>query len=223
MIHNIEWETYPSNLLNNTSHCPKCTEDKHKQKLSLKTEQYKKKLIQIRKDVEIIDEYSGYHKKIKCKCIKHNIEFYSTPRSLFANYTVCPKCKIEATTASHGERIISKWLSNRNIFYIFQHTFDDCKFNLPLKFDFYLPDFNMCVEYDGEQHFKPIRFDGKSKEAAKEEFYKCMARDLIKNEYCKTKNIQLVRIPFWNKDKIKLILNNKINYNSDPQRLLYFS
>lgn len=61
-------------------------------------------------------------------------------------------CKI----ISHGEEKILKILKNANIKYETQYTFKDCinvKTSRKLRFDFYLPDYNCCIEYDGQQHF----------------------------------------------------------------------
>ena len=55
-----------------------------------------------------------------------------------------------------------------------------------LRFDFYLPTYNLCIEYDGEQHFSPIDFANKGSEWANSSFNQNQKRDEIKNQYCKT-------------------------------------
>src|SRR5699024_5755544 len=60
----------------------------------------------------------------------------------------CPFCK-----SSRGERYINNWLKRANISFIPQKKFEDCKDQLPLPFDFYLPTHNLIIEYDGRQHF----------------------------------------------------------------------
>jgi len=55
--------------------------------------------------------------------------------------------------------------------------------------DFYLPDHNMAIEYDGEQHYKPS-FNNKDMLL----FQDTLDRDKRKNIYCKRKNIELLRI-----------------------------
>ena len=60
-----------------------------------------------------------------------------------------------------------------------------------MPFDFYLPDYNACIEYDGQQHFEPIDFFG-----GEEKFKKTIQRDEIKTNYCLVNNIRLLRIRY---------------------------
>lgn len=55
---------------------------------------------------------------------------------------------------SKGEAKIQKILEENNIYFETQKTFKDCKDQGNLKFDFYLPNYNCCIEYDGIQHFE---------------------------------------------------------------------
>ena len=60
-----------------------------------------------------------------------------------------------------------------------------------LRFDFYLPKYNCCIEYDGEQHFQA------NGGYYTEDFVaKVKERDNVKNQYCKNNNIRLIRIPY---------------------------
>ena len=49
----------------------------------------------------------------------------------------------------------------------------------------------MCLEYDGEQHFKPLKFFG-----GKKKFDYRHRNDLIKNKFCKEAGIKLIRIKY---------------------------
>ena len=92
---------------------------------------------------------------------------------------------------SVGERVIKEILKQHNIDFISQKTFNDCRNILPLPFDFYLPNYNTCIEYDGIQHFKPIEFFG-----GKEGFEQRKYNDEIKTKYCLSHNINLIRLPY---------------------------
>ena len=81
-------------------------------------------------------------------------------------------------------------------------TFDDCFYKKKLLFDFYLFDYNTCIEYDGEFHYKDLGFNDLESQKIK---------DNIKNEYCSKKNIHLLRIPYFNREMIKDIINNFLN------------
>lgn len=97
--------------------------------------------------------------------------------------------------SSSGEIIIKKILENLKINYIEQKTFDDCKNLIKLRFDFYLPDYNICIEYNGIQHYKPIDFFG-----GENRYKSQMINDEIKNKYCILNNIKLIVISY--KDNI---------------------
>ena len=70
---------------------------------------------------------------------------------------------------------------------------------MKLPFDFYLPDYNLCIEYDGKQHYEPVNLFG-----GMDGFIKRQKNDNIKNQYCLLHDIGLVRIPYtYSKEEIK--------------------
>lgn len=115
-------------------------------------------------------------------CPKHG-EFKQTPSSHFSGKG-CIKC-----CESKGEREISNILLSLKIKFESQKKFATCKNITYLPFDFYLPEQNICIEFDGDQHYKPIKwFGGLSglKERQK--------NDKIKETFCKNNSIKLIRI-----------------------------
>lgn len=100
----------------------------------------------------------------------------------------CPKCK-----ASKGEMIIQKYLDDNDIKYLKEVKFNNCLSDKgkSLKFDFYLLDYNCCIEYDGIQHFRPIEYFG-----GYEAFQITRKNDIIKNNFCKSNGIRLLRISY---------------------------
>ena len=141
--------------------------------------------------------YINSESKIKIICKKHGI-FEQIPY-LHLSGTGCPKCK-----ASYGEKMIRNFLDENNVLYEEQKKFEDCKNKLPLPFDFFLPEYNTCIEFQGIQHFKPVKHFGGNKA-----FLEQKERDEIKKEYCKKNNIPLIEITYNNKNlsKIKLLLS----------------
>ena len=117
----------------------------------------------------------------------------------------CPNC-----TISLGESVVEKFLQENNIYYEYQKKFDDCRNILPLPFDFYIPNKNIVIEYQGEQHYKAVDFRGMGKEFAKMEFEKLKKRDAIKKDYCKKNNINLLEIPFFELKSINDILKKNL-------------
>lgn len=99
-------------------------------------------------DYSLVD-YESNKTKIQIICSKHGI-FEQTPNSHLSG-NGCLICK-----ESKGEIIVRKILENNKINFIYQYKFNDCRNILPLPFDFYLPDYNTCIEFDGIQHFKSI-------------------------------------------------------------------
>ena len=137
----------------------------------------------------ILSEPRGSFSKIKILHKKCGNEYFQVV-STHISGCGCPKCN----TFSKGEVFIENYLKDNNIEYYTQKTFDMCKYVNKLKFDFYLPEYDTCIEFDGEQHFKPIRYFG-----GKPAFELQKIKDNIKNEYCSKNNIQLVRFRYDNK------------------------
>jgi very-short-patch-repair endonuclease len=108
----------------------------------------------------------------------------------------CPRCN-----ASKGETKIQNYLDLNNIDYDRQKSFDECKYIKKLQFDFYVQKYNLCIEYDGIQHYKPIEFFGGIKS-----FEQNQIKDKIKTDYCKNNNIKLLRISY--QENIQDILDN---------------
>jgi very-short-patch-repair endonuclease len=100
------------------------------------------------------------------------------------------------------------FLEELEIKYIRQHGFDTCKYVNKLSFDFYLPEQNVCIEFDGIQHFKPVKQFG-----GEEEFNDIKERDKCKNEWCKNNNVKLIRIKYNEFDNIKNILLKELKNN----------
>jgi len=146
--------------------------------------------------------YTGTFNKVDILCKKHNLIFSQTPASHIQN-SGCPLCK-----SSQAENTINLYLSNKNIKFETQKTFSDLKFIRLLKFDFYLIDHNILIEYDGEQHFRPVDYFG-----GEEAFNNLQLKDKIKNEYCKVNNIPLLRIKYSDVNITDLI-DNFIEENS---------
>jgi len=151
-------------------------------------------------------EYVYANNKVIIFCPKEGHgKFLQTPHHhLLGNG--CPKCK-----TSKGERKIINFLINNDISFNSQKTFTNCYSINVLKFDLYLPEYNLCIEYDGEQHFEPVRFAGCSIENATQAFENTKINDQIKNEYCKNNNISLLRIPYWDFKNIEEILEKELN------------
>ena len=106
---------------------------------------------------------------------------------------------------SNGERLLHELLRKHNIPYEYQKTFDGCHDTKALRFDFYIADKNLAIEYQGEQHYHPVkRFGGAESLAAQKR------RDKIKREYCAENGIRLLEIPYTQKERMEDILAKEL-------------
>ena len=84
-------------------------------------------------------------------------------------------------------------LQKNNIDFELENIFSDCCFldsGHIAYFDFFIQN-KYIIEYDGEQHFKPIQHWG-----GKHQYNKNHQHDLLKNKYCFDNNIPIIRIPY---------------------------
>ena len=149
--------------------------------------------------------------RIFCKCCCGDI-FETSLYALLNDRYRCPKC---SKSMSSIELKVYKWLNNKHFYYIRQKTFAGCNgHDKPLKFDFYLPKYNTCIEVDGTQHDIPDFYYGKykNKDKAQYMFQRQKEYDDIKDKYCEENNITLIRIK--NKDIYKSENYKKILYNN---------
>jgi hypothetical protein len=130
-----------------------------------------------------LTKYKQARSNVIIICKEHG-KFLQTPDNHLSKKQGCPKCK-----SSKGEKEVEHWFLNHNTKFIEQKRFEGCRGKVkPLPFDFYLPEHNTCIEYQGKQHYdKDSRFY--SKELIK--------NDKTKARYCRDNNIRLVVIPYW--------------------------
>ena len=98
---------------------------------------------------------------------------------------------------SKGESRIKNILFSLDISFIQQKTFNNLKYKDNLRFDFFLPEYNTCIEYQGEQHYKAVEYFG-----GEQSFKENQIRDNIKREWCKDNNIKLIEIPYTDFNKL---------------------
>jgi rubrerythrin len=167
--------------------CPKCAKINLGDKLHLTTLNFIERARKIhgdRYDYSLVD-YHNAHTMIKIICKEHGV-FMQKSSNHTNEGAGCPICK-----QSKGEREISKFLNDNNIEYIAEKTFCNCKDKRCLPFDFYLPKYNVLIEYDGIQHFEAANFYG-----GECGFLIRQKSDKIKTEFAKANDIKLIRIAY---------------------------
>lgn len=110
----------------------------------------------------------------------------------------CRKC---SRTVSVGEIEIEKILKKYNVNFVKE-------FSLPnrQRFDFYIENLKIAIEYNGIQHYKVVDFFG-----GEEGFIQNQQRDEQKRQYCKDNDIKLIEIPYWDFNSIEKILTRELN------------
>jgi len=143
--------------------------------------------------------YVNSNKKVIIGCPIHG-DFLQAPADHLKGHG-CPSEK-----DSKGIKKIIQWLKTKKIIFEKEKIFKKCSFIRPLRFDFYLPEYNICIEYDGPQHFIQCKWF----ESTEKNFKNAQKRDKIKNEFCKNNNITLIRIPYTAVKSIEKILKKDI-------------
>lgn len=209
-IDDCEWQPLELNLLKGQG-CPECgrrgTDDAHRIPQDKKMEILYAK----HNDINFLSTPRVAIDKVKCECKRcgHIWEamYYNLSKE---NSTSCPACRF-----SHGEKKIAKYLKEWGFKYIPQKIFDDLQFKRKLRFDFYLPEHNILIEYDGQFHYSPIIFKGQPYEYALFNYDKTVKSDIAKESYCKSNKIPLIRIPYWEYEYLEYSLfDNLVKYNA---------
>ena len=105
----------------------------------------------------------------------------------------------------YREAKLTKYLSEKNIKFTPQKTFQTLRDINLLKCDFYLEDLNLLIEYDGAFHYKAII--GSTPENKQKILEAQQRRDKIKDEWARKNNIPLLRIPYWDYDRIEELID----------------
>lgn len=136
------------------------------------------------------DKTKMLFKHLVCGC-----SFLMRWNNFYISKNRCPFC-----SRSKGNTEIFNILSKNNIKFYSEYSFINCRDKRPLPFDFYIPNKNLLIEYDGIQHFEPSKTFGKNN------FNIIKAHDEIKTKYAEENNIKLLRIPYYQFKNIEKIV-----------------
>jgi predicted RNA-binding Zn-ribbon protein involved in translation (DUF1610 family) len=199
--HGTWWVTI-ANFFGNLRKCPKCNDTEKRNKERLKYS----KLFVIRvkrnfgKNVDVSQaNYQTARKKIKSRCTIDGHGFWwITPDNLLRGYG-CPKCSTHKGVAK-----INKYFTGK-VYYKIEKTFPTLKDILPLRYDFYIPSLNLLIEYNGPQHYKPVKWFG-----GIEGYEGTIRRDAIKTKWAKDNGYRLMVIKHTDYSKIEKILEKEL-------------
>ena len=153
--------------------------------------------------VFFLEDYKGSKVSTKFGCIEGHV-WYNTPDNV-SRQNGCPICD-----KSLGENAICSWLKEHSVEYIPQKRFKGLTGvnDGSLSYDFYIPSINMCIEYQGEQHYRPIKFHEDNDADA--QFINQQEHDRRKRQYCIDNGITLLEIPYTDYDRIEEILEKAL-------------
>ena len=206
---NSEFKSTPNTLLLNYS-CPVCGKSFMKNDKDVskqKHESFVKKLKKANRNIIPVDIYTGSKEKIKVRCVIDGCEWYAIPHNLLTGHSGCPVCN----SISKGESRIKNFLVDKGVSYEYQfrHPKLRGKSNYMLSYDFFLPEYNLLIEFQGKQHETAIDYFG-----GESRFNIQIENDKTKKEFAIQNNIELLEIWYYDYDNIEQILSEKLNINN---------
>jgi hypothetical protein len=199
---NYTWKAKPNSVIHNKTGCKVCSG-------KLFTNEIIDKKLEGRELIRI-ENYAGAHTAIKFKCIKNNCNYIwkAAPHEVVYAGQNCPKCG-----AKSNEKLIYTILTEYNIEFNYHHKLHKTNTNYH-KFvvDFYISSINTIIEYNGDQHYRPVRFGGITKDQAELNFQKQVQRDKFLEKYCADNKINLIWIDgrIYKYGKLNSLIRNKI-------------
>lgn len=204
----FQFQMTPHNFIQGGQRCPLCAKKSRQEKLAKTQEQYESEIYDLYGDEYIvIGKYINAYSYIEIKHKSCGHIFNIMAQKMFYNTKICPYCE----QPTKGERRIINYLdSNGKNEYIYQKRYEDLKGvnNGLLSYDFYIPEDNMLIEYQGEYH------DGTVDIQSEDDFKRQQEHDRRKREYAKNHNINLLEIWYWDFDNIEEILSRELSLSA---------
>jgi len=148
----------------------------------------------------IVSEYVSLQHKTSLKHLDCGNVFKVRLTDVIQKKSSCPHC-----SQSSGEAYVASYLKAKGIPYEYHKKFDDLRDKAQLSYDFYLPDYNMFIEYQGTQHFFAKTFGGISKEKAEQNLILQQYHDKLKKEYAEA-NGYLLLTPTYKLDTYEMVI-----------------
>lgn len=173
----------------NNFRCPKCyRNDYTNNTLKQRADKYADRINKIYNNRYTVDvsTYKSRHEHVKVYDTQCGHSWYPVARDLLRHETSCTYCN-----ASNGEQKTMDVLDELKLNYEFQYK-AGCKDQQEMPYDVYVPYYDLLIEYQGEQHYHPVKnlFGGKKK------FYTRMKHDYMKKVYARNNGYQLLCIPY---------------------------
>ncbi len=166
-----------------------------------------------------ISKLQAYYKSQNCELLdttyisaKHKLKYQCScgriSQSSWTNFRKgkrCGKCQ-----ETQGERAIANYLQTNNYLFKREASFSSCCHKRPLAFDFLVktPEYGCLIEFQGQQHYFPCAFGSNKNKAAIRNLIGNVIRDEKKRLWCQSRDIKLLKIPYWEIKETTKILDN---------------
>ena len=193
-----DFTTWPRNHYNGAN-CPKCNVESIRDRCVKDVEKFKEEGAKKHNNFYTYDNVINYVNNktdVMVTCPLHG-DFPVRPDNHLGGLSGCPICK-----QSKGEKKISDLLTSMDIVFKRQYTIPNSNF----RYDFYLPEYNMLIEYDGALHFKAVEHFGGEAHLNLTKY-----RDLMKNRLAKKNGYILLRIHYRMFKQLEQNLLDKIS------------
>lgn len=183
-----KFEILPNNFIRRGI-CPKCSIKQRGINSRLSIKEFVEKARKIHGDKYDYSktQYVNYQEPVTIICPKHG-EFIQTPTHHLRG-SGCQKC-----AQSHGETFIQQYLNSKGIKYIQQYSISvpsNIRKSKKIYTDFYIESLNTIIEYNGKQHYVPIKYFG-----GKLAFKSQRKRDNYLRQYCLDNKIKLIELSY---------------------------
>jgi len=189
-----DFETLPYRLLNGSG-CPKCKSEEAHERYSKGTLKFIEEAKRIHGDLYdySLCDYYNTHTKVTIICREHGAVEVCAGEHLQG--CGCPLC-----SEPLGEKRVRIYLENHEVSFIKQYSikYKDNNYRV----DFFIPSKNLIIEYNGAQHYKPVKWFGGAKT-----FHKQQERDKNIRDYCKENNVKLLEISYLQYPIVEQILD----------------
>lgn len=132
---------------------------------------------------------AAYRDKIQITCKEHGV--FKQEVRLHLQAKGCPKCSL-----SKGENAIALFLQRAGLKFEVEYAVPEISERNPVRFDFFLPEKGLFIEYDGQHHFMPVNFGGMSDEDALRVHNMVKERDRRKDNWAKKNKYGVLRIRY---------------------------
>lgn len=156
---------------------------------------------------EVLNTYIKATENIKIRCTQCNFIRDIKPNALLLS-GYCPKCDKKA---SKGEKIIQQYLDSNNISYETQVYFKEWGIGVHY-FDFFIPQYNLLIEYNGIQHYQYTPHFHKDND----DFITRKNKDNIKKETALKNSYNYISISYKCYQELESILNTIFNSTTIP-------